>query len=62
MTKEEIAMQITLKAIECKAIKLFDSNPQSGKTAQETIEFANEHNAAAISKFYSEIYKTLAAL
>lgn len=59
MTDKEIAMQITLKAIECRVIKFSDKVAQSGKTFKESNEIANDDNANSIAKFYSTIYKAV---
>lgn len=59
MTKEEIAMQITLKAIECGAIKISQTPPQAGKTVQEVLSSQTDFNVDLISNFYSKIFKTV---
>ena len=53
----EIAMQIVIKALETKNLALL--SPASGD--DEELDKANAFNAKQISKFYTEIYKSVRA-
>ncbi len=61
MTDKEIAMQITLKAIECNVIKFISVNnsAEKGSSHKEIVESTNEFNTNSIAQFYSSIYKEL---
>lgn len=62
MTDKEIAMQITIKAIECGVIKFPEHVPQKGKTANEITDLTNDDHANSIAKFYSTIYKAVESI
>lgn len=53
----EIAMQIVIKALETKNLALL--SPASGD--DEELDKANAFNAKQISKFYTEIFKSVHA-
>ena len=57
MGRDEIAMQIVIKALETKNLALL--SPASGD--DEELDKANTFNAKQISKFYTEIYKSVHA-
>lgn len=59
MSDKEIAMQITIKAIECGVIQFPDHVPQNGKTAKEITDLTNDDHANSIAEFYSTIYKAV---
>lgn len=50
MTDKEIAMQITVKAIDARMVKI---------TKADTMSESNEKNADEVAKFFSKIYKTV---
>lgn len=57
MGRDEIAMQIVIKALETKNLALL--SPASGD--DEELDKANAFNAKQISKFYTEIFKSVHA-
>lgn len=57
MGHDEIAMQIVIKALETKNLALL--SPASGD--DEELDKANAFNAKQISKFYTEIFKSVHA-
>lgn len=59
MDSREIALQITLKAIECKIINTDDDYAAEGKTKTDFTKALNQFAADEIAEFYTTIYKAI---
>lgn len=61
MNIEEIALQITIKAIEVGAVRFAAGKFKSDEVSKVAFESANEFNADEIVKLYTKIYKAVKA-